>query len=128
MAKEDIKKFLERVKTDAEFFNKLNACTTGADALNFLKEQGFNLSENDLLTIGKSIDWKKYDVDNEKLNMEELGAIAGGTPEWWQAFQYGFMHPISSIVDIFKDPVGLAEKVHKVGDVEIFDHIIHDIL
>ncbi len=68
MSIESAKAFIEKVKTDEDFKNKLEQLENGQARLDFAKAQGFDFSADDIAKVR----------EEQGLTDEELDGVAGG--------------------------------------------------
>ena len=68
MSIESAKAFIEKVKTDEDFKNKLEQLENGQARLDFAKAQGFDFSAYDIAKVR----------EEQGLTDEELDGVAGG--------------------------------------------------
>lgn len=130
--KADKEKLLRKIWEDDAFAKKLMAIEDGAAGLNFLHENGINVTEEDLKQMAEkaaALDWTKLPLNGRELPDEMLENVAGGTPKWikdaWHALEHTVMQPITTIKQLFTcDVEGLEKAIEETSDTAIFDAIL----
>jgi predicted ribosomally synthesized peptide with nif11-like leader len=70
MSEEQLKAFLEKVKTDTSLQEKLKAADSPEAALEIAQEAGFSITSEDIQKLSESVE-----LSDEEL---EVGVVAGG--------------------------------------------------
>lgn len=72
MSVESAKAFVKKMKTDEDFYKKVNGCKDAEERKAFVKKGGFDFTAEELKKV------------SESLSDEELDAVAGGGCIWDQ--------------------------------------------
>ena len=75
MSEEQLKAFLEKVKSDTELQDKLKAAASPEAALQIAKEAGFSITAEDIQSVQSQ---------SEEVSDDDLEAAAGGNASWSQ--------------------------------------------
>jgi len=80
MSRENVKALIERVRTDKEFRNRLQACKDEYALLAVAKAEGFDVSADDIKAVNSVL---SGDVLNQVLSWRKLARFMNKKPGMW---------------------------------------------